>query len=138
MWSTKLRICSLITSKDYRISLFHLLGAMLLPRLDGARRDALRTRGLEDRTPWPTARVVLSSVFTLYRDPPFDAAPHLEQCSAKNQNWQLRMRQNLGGLAAKDQRRDAATAMGGHGDEIAASGDGSFDDGLIGSPMLNF
>jgi len=40
------------------------------------------------------------------------------------------MHQNLHGLAAEEKRGDAAPAMRGHGDEIAAAGTGSFDDSL--------
>src|SRR3954452_5445775 len=48
------------------------------------------------------------------------------------------MRQNLHGLAAEEERGDAATAMRGHGDEVAAAGTSGFDDGLIRFPMLYF
>src|SRR3954469_15930855 len=48
------------------------------------------------------------------------------------------MHQNLHGLAAEEERGDAATAMRGHGDEVAAAGTSGFDDGLIRFPMLYF
>src|SRR3954468_24814673 len=48
------------------------------------------------------------------------------------------MRQNLHGLAAEEERGDAATAMRRHGDEVAAAGTSGFDDGLIRFPMLYF
>ena len=48
------------------------------------------------------------------------------------------MHQNLHGLAAEEERGDAATAMRGHGDEVAAAGTSGFDDGLIRLPMLYF
>src|SRR3954452_14606632 len=48
------------------------------------------------------------------------------------------MHQNLHGLAAEDERGDAATAMRGHGDEVAAAGTSGFDDGLMRLPVLYF
>src|SRR3954447_4761831 len=48
------------------------------------------------------------------------------------------MHQNLHGLAAEEERGDAATAMRGHGDEVAAAGTSGFDDGLMRLPMLYF
>ena len=48
------------------------------------------------------------------------------------------MHQNLHGLAAEDERGDAAAAMRGHGDEVAAAGTSGFDDDLIRLPVLYF
>src|SRR5690349_5538223 len=58
--------------------------------------------------------------------------------SAVDQHRHFRMHQNLHGLAAEEERGDAATAMRGHGDEVAAAGTGGFDDGLIRLPVLYF
>ena len=46
------------------------------------------------------------------------------------------MRENLEGLAADEDRRDAASTVRSHDDEIAASGFRGVDDRLVGMFML--
>ena len=48
------------------------------------------------------------------------------------------MGENLHGLAANDEGGNATTAMRGHGDEVAAAGVGSFENGFERLPVLNF